>query len=749
MYNNIFPFQGKREERIAIMFTQSELFSRFLSIHIGTERIMKFRRIIFNQHSNMQKYPVIVSKEIIGSKSEGLDIAGSDVDVLLQLVFTAIEKGESNNTRCEYVYDSLMDTYPGYVILQRNNEVGDILSCHKFQEFLNEIKRDLKYPFSLDTHGPAVMKTILGDAADYVFSIKSESWPNIAKEWINRKRQFGWPSQEMIYSIVQNGCHIVPVGSSRSHYEDIDWRLSFCTAEKELIQTFNHTQMLVYGVLKLVLKDVMDKQNLSQLICSYFLKTVMFWAVEETNSSYWVPRNIFLCFQLCIKMLILFVVDEYCPNYFVIGNNMFRERFNTSNKKTLLKDLYEITSNGWQWVLQNKSLQRFSYLMSLKNLNIDMLKDTSDKKEKIDVLNLILSIVSPCKQMTCYSISGVIPITKYFLSTVCKIPIVRQQTIPMLCHCIDTNNPNLGNKVLYALRKFQMQLLIMESKGNLISGKTLLASWLYQQKKYFECLQVTGVGLKNMDLCLFHNGKRLMKHDLLEKVLNAARDFTEIQYLSSTEVMFPVKSVLVVKEISNMIGLKTLDQFYRYFPMYLLCPRYYMCFLRCLCYFRLEDKHNFEYEYAKMNSVCDTHCDNFKHVHWPMNFIMNQICNKIRHNITIDCLDTTEVAQILIHFMPEFDITTSDNNDFLMNINEIIQGFGLNPDVFNKLLQTVRLPDMDQELPTLRSTSDNPPPVLSWNSCLPVFSFLCCMLCTVCFFIFCFLRRICLLVFDL
>ncbi|CAC5422269.1 unnamed protein product [Mytilus coruscus] len=152
-------------------------------------------------------------------------------------------------------------------------------------------------------------------------------------EWISRFWKFDLPSQEIISSIVLKGCHIVPVGSSRNHADDKDWRLSFCIAEKTLIETFNHTQILVYGSLKLVLKEIIEKQNIAQLLCSYFLKTVIFWVVEETSSSYWIPQNIILCFHLCLRRLIQFVNDEDCPNYFVRSNNMFRERFNKSQKK--------------------------------------------------------------------------------------------------------------------------------------------------------------------------------------------------------------------------------------------------------------------------------------------------------------------------------------------------------------------------------------------------------------------------------
>lgn len=74
----------------------------------------------------------------------------------------------------------------------------------------------------------------------------------------------------------------------------------------------------------------------------------MFWVIEETNSTFWIPTNILLCIRLCIRRVIQFVIEENCPNYFVICNNMFLERFNTLDKETLLQVLCDITSTGWQ-----------------------------------------------------------------------------------------------------------------------------------------------------------------------------------------------------------------------------------------------------------------------------------------------------------------------------------------------------------------------------------------------------------------
>lgn len=658
---------------MAIMKTQSEFFSRFVSLHIGTEKIVKLRRLLINKFLNKPGNPDSAGMEVVGSISEGLNTTGSDIDLLYVVHdLLAYERGDqTNNFIPDVEYDSLMDNiHPGYVML------SEFCSSKWINNYMNVLCNIFtKNYFDSKQHGPALMKSTPGVAIDLdeIFSIKSKSWPKIAMEWIYRKRQFGWPSQEMIYSIVKQGCHIVPVGSSRNHAEDEDWRLSFCTAEKQLVATFNHTQISVYGVLKLVLKDIIDKQTIAQVLCSYFLKTVMFWVVEDTSSTYWIPQNILLCFRLCLRRLIKFIIDEDCPNYFVIGNNMFRERFNTSQKEVLLQVLCDIASNGWQWVLQTKTLARFPYLMTKQKLDINILENTVYKKEQLDIFKLVEFIIRHCREATYNMKSRVNPINKSFLSTVCKVPVVRQKTIAVLCHYIDTDNTNLGNKTLYALRELQVQLLTMESRDSIISGKILLASWLYTRGKYYESLQVTDAGLKNLDLCMFHEGKRIMQSYLFDNMLRVTRDFTEIFYLSSSDYVVPGRSLLVPREVLEMYEGKKKNQFDQYGVLVSgFCSRSYIYFLRFLCYFRLGDAQRYEHEYSQMKSVCSTYCLNMKNRHSANNFFLKLLCNKIRHNINFDVSDKFQFDRAVKEHWNELDFTMSEWFDLMRNVHEYL-----------------------------------------------------------------------------
>ena len=93
---------------------------------------------------------------------------------------------------------------------------------------------------------------------------QSNSWlPDVSKE-----------------DLMFRGCVYVPVGASYSPDYDILWRISFALAEKQLILRMTYPQLLCYALLKIVLKEFIDKKySTRELLCSYFMKTCLFWVI--------------------------------------------------------------------------------------------------------------------------------------------------------------------------------------------------------------------------------------------------------------------------------------------------------------------------------------------------------------------------------------------------------------------------------------------------------------------------------------
>jgi hypothetical protein len=101
----------------------------------------------------------------------------------------------------------------------------------------------------------------------------------------------------------------------------------------------NYPQFLVYGLLKIFLKEIVNHGVEKPLLCSYFLKRTAFWMMQE-GSIEWYPKNLLNCFWMCFKYLIQCVYRSVLPNFFIPQNKMFTNKVLGAARTALLKQLY-------------------------------------------------------------------------------------------------------------------------------------------------------------------------------------------------------------------------------------------------------------------------------------------------------------------------------------------------------------------------------------------------------------------------
>lgn len=115
------------------------------------------------------------------------------------------------------------------------------MSSHRFKESVLDKRKNESLTNNYFIQCPCISYCGLSTDIDIAYSFEYNFWPLQAKEWIRRPRL--WPSQKLVNEIVQNGCHVVPLGPIKSVKSDLFWRLSFInTAEQKLVSAFNHTQ---------------------------------------------------------------------------------------------------------------------------------------------------------------------------------------------------------------------------------------------------------------------------------------------------------------------------------------------------------------------------------------------------------------------------------------------------------------------------------------------------------------------------
>ncbi|VDI61221.1 Hypothetical predicted protein [Mytilus galloprovincialis] len=357
---------------------ESLLFYKYLCHKIGTQVDVRTRRLSFiicDIHNNPLKrnafkyFPEISS----GSRAEGLNLSGSDVDIML--IDNRFEVYESENEAVQgREVNLIMDTedtphcFSKLRVLTNYNRIEDnngrfkrflhfegptsLLSSEMYKEHnLNRIRQVAP---RFDTiHGPCISD--YNERYDFAHCLKCAKWISQAQPWIHRTRAT-WPNAKNIEKIIKCGVLFVPIGSKGSSIENLQWRISFSVAEKILIFSFNHTQLLCYALLKIFLKDIIDShEDLKGILCSYFLKTLMFWISEEYDLSIWTPCNIIPCFKLCLRRLLYCIKYSTLLHSFIPDNNLFYLRFNEQNKATLLNLLKDAIQPRYQMflVIQN------------------------------------------------------------------------------------------------------------------------------------------------------------------------------------------------------------------------------------------------------------------------------------------------------------------------------------------------------------------------------------------------------------
>ena len=348
---------------------EKEVYDNLIRV-VGSEMDIRIRQQMFlikdKIHNKVNRDKTIVSS---GSLAEGLDLPGSDMDIMfLCNGVQVIQNVQRMNRSARYCTTLLAEddmAFPGFSRLKLITK-GDqkYMSPECFVETINGIfLSNISFMRQILEEGAHLMGSVHGpclttedESMDIAFSFHLDSWPRQAEKWLFRHRPGQWPPDIIIDTIFNMGCILVPIGPKEIANNELLWRISFSMAEKQLVHAMNYTQILCYGLLKLSLKNIIDRnENVKGLLCSYFMKTAVFWLSEEISTSAFQLQNVFHCYFLCLDKIITWVKCCYCPNYFIPEHNMFRGKINRSNSLILLNVLQRVR-NGEYGILTVNTL---------------------------------------------------------------------------------------------------------------------------------------------------------------------------------------------------------------------------------------------------------------------------------------------------------------------------------------------------------------------------------------------------------
>ena len=250
--------------------SHSVFLSQLLDMVIGTHDAVEMRKDICKLSDCINSVSIGMKQYFNGSKAEGLRLPASDFDYMRDINevddIQIVEQGQPvPQSRRGHLF--MIDTdnaHPAFAMLRMITPVCDCNVCTQWLQivdgsyflssYLTVLHHFLVCPHeNTKIQGPSMEHCKDGEE-DIVVSLHCSFWPSVATEWRSRTRLHDWPEIDVINKIVKFGFHMVPVGYPRSSRSMMEFRISFSIAERFLVWSFNHTQVQMYALLKLILK---------------------------------------------------------------------------------------------------------------------------------------------------------------------------------------------------------------------------------------------------------------------------------------------------------------------------------------------------------------------------------------------------------------------------------------------------------------------------------------------------------------
>lgn len=486
---------------------------------VGTPSEVRIRRELVDTGRDVLRNTGIMyghDQMVSGSYREGFRLESSDIDImswptthkvicdLSQISFTnpqhTIILMESDDlppgyTRLKLINPGTSKSNKALYSLHEENDTYYVSSKKYHYNSLYDIQRAFREPSLFAEHGPCWSFVMDEREEDLANCFKSDFWPDKARPWIERCQQKGLPLKTDISNIVKSGFHVVPIGSSPEKY--LEWRLSFSDAEQRLVYSFNHCQFICYGILKIFLEEVINEQSSSPILCSYFMKTVLFWVIQNDTTLVWYPDNLLFCFWNCFKLLMHWVNTGCCPNFFIPQNNMFRLKVIGHTQSLLFDRLYNLYNKGIPCLLLSCTVGKYlnyailnetlkfpteeSRIRSLTGLEMHFFQEIRTLYAIVLNFRQFIALISQVELM----LGGIL--TEYQTAIIQYLTsMIFRSAAMMIQERVQDSKKN--NKNIYTERKAVLSLLKLSSIVGGVSENLYLAMYFYRDGQFLKSL---------------------------------------------------------------------------------------------------------------------------------------------------------------------------------------------------------------------------------------------------------------------
>ncbi|XP_062578692.1 uncharacterized protein LOC134240632 [Saccostrea cucullata] len=478
--------------------------------------MMDFREMMINQVIMKTREEDMDMEMTSGSYREGFRIKGSDVDLMYwpndhMVIWDLNQAQKYDLSRKTLILCDCSDSPPGFALLELltptyrksvKNACMRInsrlyISSSKYRKICSSGLPNSK------EHGPCGSGVLGGEEFDIAQCFVCDFWPPTASKWIDRCHS--WPPSYIVDDIVRNGCHFVAIGHKLGKHTDKEWRISFSLAEQKLVYSMNHCQFLTYGLLKLFLKEciINGLSDKDKLLCSYHLKTAVFWIIQQNITPQWCSQNLLHCFWVCFKLILKWVYEGVCPNFFIPENNMFLNNIHGEAQKNLFIRLHELYEKGLVSLFHCPTI-RSSVISVLQNPRPyvgTVKRRVLFEKSLFNELNLnniptpdllrCMNFLSAAEKLI------ILPPTLYQVLLLQKITVSAFQSTAFMSYNLLTffasfkaNTSSVVNKQVYIANKVSSYMVKLATKYGCISHMLFIAMFYYKALRYKEAILV-------------------------------------------------------------------------------------------------------------------------------------------------------------------------------------------------------------------------------------------------------------------
>ncbi|XP_062618881.1 uncharacterized protein LOC134280488 [Saccostrea cucullata] len=264
----------------------------------------------------------------------------------------------------------------------------------------------------------------------------------------------------------------------------------------------NHCQFLTYSLLKLFLTEIINNGvgDDDKLLCSYHIKTAIFWVIQQNTMPHWYPQNILGCFGVYFKLILKWVYEGVCPNFFIPDNNMFLSKIHGHKQVQLFDRLYGLYEKGLAVLLHSPSISsniinvlnnpRLSISTDEKTLISETMFDVSlfDEIQSQDtIITLKLQRSMRCLH-TIEQMIGSPLLTQYQVLLLQKLTASVLQQSAFILHMSQSNIYTLKNNLRYRADIISCHMLKLAAKFGFITGILYLAMYYYKTHRYMKAL---------------------------------------------------------------------------------------------------------------------------------------------------------------------------------------------------------------------------------------------------------------------